>query len=144
MTTSGHLAALLFKLYHTFSFPNSASSSINSSASNTSSNSLTDAMHISCSWRMDQTSRSYVSSWACRASMLCRKASHNVHKALTALAARTCLMTLLLPSSMTHVSNNDIWVVEAKKEKFNRLHDLIVPYITKNLQPYVTSYLIMW
>ena len=65
--------------------------------------------------------------------MLHRKASHNVHKAPTALAAWMHLMTLLLPGSMTHVSNDDVWVVEAKKEKFNRLCDSIVPYIAKNL-----------
>ena len=32
---------------------------------------------------------------------------------------------------------DDIWVVEVKKEKFNRLHNSIVPYIAENLRPYV-------
>ena len=30
-------------------------------------------------------------------------------------------------------------VVEVKKKKYNRLRDLIVPYIAKNLQPYITQ-----
>ena len=30
------------------------------------------------------------------------------------------------------------WAVGVKKKNFNRLHDVIVPYIAENLQPYVT------
>ena len=30
------------------------------------------------------------------------------------------------------------WVVGVKKKNFNRLRDVIMPYITENLQPYVT------
>ena len=32
-------------------------------------------------------------------------------------------------------------VVEVKEKKFNRLRNLIVPYIAENLQPYITQLL---
>ena len=38
---------------------------------------------------------------------------------------------------MVLVGSTTFWVVEVKKEKFNRLHNAIVPYITENLWPYV-------
>ena len=96
MMTSCHVIAPLPTLYHSFSFLISASLSIDSSTTNTSSNTFTNATHVSRSQRIDQTSRSYVS-------ILHRRASRDVHSASTALAAWTRLRTSDLPGSGMYV-----------------------------------------
>ena len=106
-TTSCHVPTPLLMSYCSFSSLISTSSSVDSSTANISSSSFTYAMHVSCSWRINHTSRSYVSSWAHKVSILQRRASRNMHSAPTALAAQTRLTTSLFPGSTIQVSTDN-------------------------------------
>ena len=46
-----------------------------------------------------------------------------------------CMLDILVLDGFSGFNN--VWVVEAKKEKFNRLCGAIIPYIAENLRPYI-------